>query len=116
MILEVRQTWQFAGGTPRMIEASIELTDDFDSIRPRGFPRRFFEPEVARIVVDESRAGHFEGFGGGHRRGWVWVDRAAGLGSARGWSAAYTVRPTPERDRGLDDELVEALKEFVGRF
>ena len=117
MLFEVRQTWQLDGPRPRLIEATVELTDDFDQIAHRDVPRGFFEdPAVERITCDRTRGGHFSPFGGGARRGMIWVDRSVGLGEPRPWSASYRMRPMGEFEIELDPDVIDALREFASRF
>ncbi len=116
MLLEVRQVWQLAGSQPRLIEATVELTDAFDTFTPRHvFEGTFPDEAVQAITADITRGGHFEYAGGGARRGIIWCDRSMGLGEPRPWSAAYRLRPAREFGEALDPEFVEALKQFVRR-
>ena len=117
MLFEVRQVWQLAGSQPRLIEATVELTDAFNTFTPRHVLDGTFPDEaVQAITADVMRGGHFEYAGGGARRGIIWCDRSMGLGEPRPWSAAYRLRPKREFGDPLDPELVRALKQFVRRF
>ena len=117
MLFEVRQVWQLEGDRPRLIEATVELTDEFERLMERNVPKSMFgDADVERITCDIARGGHFRPFGGGARRGLLWVDRSFGIGQARPWSAAYRLRPTREFDTDLAPELIEALREFATRF
>lgn len=116
-LFEVRQVWQLAGQQPRLIEATVELTDQFVSLSQRHIVDGFFpDATVHKISADVTRGGHFEYAGGGTRRGIIWCDRSMGIGEPRPWSAAYRVRPLREFRTGLAPDLVKALKRFVIRF
>ena len=116
-LFEVRQVWQLAGAQPRLIEATVDLTDAFNTFTPRYLPEGTFPDEaVHAITADVTRGGHFEYAGGGTRRGIIWCDRSMGLGEPRPWSAVYRLRPEREFGDALDPELIEALKRFVSRF
>ena len=117
MLLEIRQIWQLEGSEPRLIEATMELTDQFDRLMRRDPPRGYFGLQaVEKITFDQARGGHFAAFGGGQRRGLLWVDRACGIGEPDPWSAAYEMRPARTPDAPLPPHVVEALQEFVKRF
>ena len=117
MLFEVRQVWQMEGAEPRLIEATIELSDNLRTLAPRRLAPDFFRDSmVQKISVDAMRGGHFEYAGGGDRRCVTWCDRSAGIGPAKPWSAAYRVRPKREFSKPLNPAIVTALKEFVSRF
>ena len=117
MLLEVRQIWQLDGDRPRLIEATIELTDQFDRIMSRVPPSGYFgDPGIERITFDKTRGGHFGPFGGGARRGLLWVDRSCGIGEPDSWSATYRMRPARTPESPLPPAVVKALKDFVTRF
>jgi hypothetical protein len=117
MLFEVRQVWQTAGGKPRLIEATVEVTSRFREFRLREIPRGFFpDSRVEQVTCDPLRGGHFEFYGGGMRCGFIWCDRSLGIGEAQPWSAAYRVFPNRDVRTDLPGELVTALQEFVTRF
>jgi hypothetical protein len=116
-LFEVRQVWQTAGGEPRLIEATVEVTTRFRVFREREVPARLFGDErAARITCDFLRGQHFDKYGGGTRCGLIWCDRSFGIGRLDPWSSAYRVWPNESLDRGLPTDLVAALQEFVTRF
>ena len=116
-LLEIRQVWQLAGERPRMIEATIELTDQFDRLMHRKPPIGYFgDDDVERITFDRARGAHFSPFGGGARRGLLWTDRSCGLGESDPYSAAYRMRPARTPDAPLSPAVAEALREFIRRF
>ena len=117
MMFEIRQIWQLDGAQPRLIEAMVELTDDFDRLMQRQPPLGYFgDRAVDRITLDKARGGHFAAFGGGQRRGLLWVDRSLGIGTPDPWSSDYRLRPARVPDSPLPPEVVQALREFVKRF
>jgi hypothetical protein len=117
LLFEVRQVWQTAGGEPRLIEATLEVTSRLREFRLRNIPSGFFgDDHVEQVTCDPLRGGHFESYGGGTRCGFIWCDRSFGIGAAQPWSAAYRVFPNREVRTDLPGELVAALQEFVTRF
>ncbi len=117
MLFEVRQVWQTEGDEPRLIEATVEVTDRFRSRAMRDIHTGLFRNgAVNRITIDMTRAGHLSKYGGGTRRGLIWCDRSFGIGQPRPYSAAYRIRPHSEVRLDLDPQAVTALREFVTRF
>jgi hypothetical protein len=117
MLFEIRQVWQLDGAEPRLIEATLELTDKFDRLMKRNPVLGYLgDPDVEKITFDKARGSHFAAHGGGHRRGLLWVDKSFGVGAPDPWSASYCMRPARAPESPLPPAVVKALKEFVSRF
>ena len=117
LIFEIRQVWQTEGGEPRLIEATVDYTNRFFSVRQRHLGGSYFGDEQCGLITcDSTRGGHFAMYGGGHRRGLLWCDRSFGLGEPDPYSIAYRVEPGREIRVGLSPELIAVLREFVTRF
>ena len=117
VLFEVRQVWQTAGGAPRLIEATVEVTDRLTAAGGRNFGSSMFSnARVSEITCDITRGGHFGQYGRGTRRGLIWCDRSQGIGPPEPWSAAYRVSPRRELVVGLADSVTQALRAFASRF
>ena len=95
----------------------VELTDRFSSVRSRIIGSGYFGDEKCGLITcDSTRGGHFQMYGGGHRRGVLWCDRSFGLGNPDPLSFSYRVSPEREMHRDLPEAVVKALRAFVTRF
>lgn len=116
-ILEVRQVWQTEDGEPRLIEATVEVTDGLTAPGDRALTSNLFRnARVSDLTCDKTRGGHFAVYGHGDRRGWIWCDLSFGVGATQPWSAAYRVSPRRKLETNLPRAMTEALREFAIRF
>lgn len=96
VLFDLRKSYQLAGGTPRLIEASLQIQSPVRIGMQMTMLGMHLPDEKARgIVSDPASVAHFSMLGGGERRGIVWCDRSAGMGPEDAWSGAYLLR----RDR-----------------
>ncbi|MEM8882516.1 MAG: hypothetical protein AAGD14_00435 [Planctomycetota bacterium] len=117
MLFEVRQVWQTEGGTPRLIEATIDLSEGFVApARYRGFVALLGDARALRITEDITRSGHFHMYGADRRGGLLWCDRSYGLGEPEPFMAEYEIGRKRRIERSLPPALVAQLKNYVTRF
>ncbi|MGQ0614294.1 MAG: hypothetical protein ACT4PV_11205 [Planctomycetaceae bacterium] len=119
LILDIRKTWRITPQGPRLIEASIEVTEDVhNALRGPGLCQLLQDPSVSAVAADAGAIMHFELYHG-ERWGMLWIDRAV-TGPVDGWARAYHIPYDADRTSSLETEplpapVVARLLELVGR-
>jgi len=107
LLLDIRKTWRITPHGPRLIEASIEVTEEVrNALRGPGLCQLLEEPSISAVATDSGAIMHFELYHG-ERWGLLWVDRAQD-GPVDGWASAYHIPYDPAGKPNLETEPLPA--------
>ena len=110
LMVVVRQVWQLNVENPRLIEASVEWTTEFDTgqaVVRLGLIEDF---TAAELTLDLARSGQDCNWPGTRRKGLFFCDQSLGQGEPKPYYATYT------ETEWTASEPIDGLVEFVSRF
>ncbi len=121
VVIDFHRTYQLESGTCRLIEATLEIHDSVRIGVARLPLAEALEAPSEALLGDARRGLHFSRYGGGTRRGLIWMDESLGRGEPRPWSRAYRIttqarwsKPQVEVE-AMPESLVKAALDVVQR-
>jgi hypothetical protein len=121
VLVEIRRTHQLEGGPPRLVEACVEVHDQVSAGARRQTLGTLLGQDSHELLQDPEQVAHFMIYGGGVRRGLVWIDRSVGQGELDPWARAYRVSQESIREKPhietekISGTLVKDLIELAQR-